>query len=199
MGGKEPDGGKEPAGSRRAEGRRSRPGRELWRFLSTCRTLRAKVRPEDRLAGGGNGPNILHVHATFNTVLWVVCVVAVIVALAALISTRKTWQDFGKNGLLMDSELKSRPAAGPAPDQERDEEIRQMMAARNARRARRGEAPLDVEQEIARLTPQKVDPELESEIRDLVKARNYRRTRAGKSPLNIEAEVQRELEKLRGL
>ncbi len=136
-------------------------------------------------------------HASFNTVLWVVCVVAVIVAVAALISTRQTWQDFGKNGLLMDSDAKSRPAASSVSDQERDEEIRQMMEARNARRLRRGEAPLDVEQEIARLTPPSVDPELQSEIRDLVNARNYRRVRAGKPPLDIEAEVQRELEKLR--
>jgi hypothetical protein len=139
------------------------------------------------------------VHATFNTVLWVVCIVAVVVALAALISTRKTWQDFGKNGLLMDSELKTAHQSTASPDQEREEEIRQIMAARNARRRRRGEEPLDVEREIARLTPQQFDPELQSEIRDLVKARNYRRVRAGKPPLDIEAEVRRELEKLRGL
>ena len=61
------------------------------------------------------------------------------------------------------------------------------------------EAPLDTEQEIARLTPPKIDAELQSEIRDLVKARNYRRVRAGKPPLDIEAEVRRELEKLRDL
>lgn len=138
-------------------------------------------------------------HATFNTVLWVVCIVALVVAVAALISSRKNWQDFGKNGLLMDSEIKARPSTSVSPDQERDEEIRQMMEARNARRRRRGEEPLDFEGEIARLTPQKVDPELESEVRDLVKARNYRRARAGKAPLDIEAEVQRELEKLRSL
>jgi hypothetical protein len=140
------------------------------------------------------------VHATFNTVLWVVCVVAAVVALAALISTRKAWQDFGKNGLLMDSELKRAPASEAlTADQERAEEIRQMMEARNARRRRRGEAPLDVEREIARLTPATVDPELESEIRDLVKARNYRRVRAGKPPLDVDAEVRRELEKVRDL
>jgi hypothetical protein len=150
-------------------------------------------------SGQQNGPNITGVHGSFNTILWVVCVVAIVVALAALISTRQTWQDFGKSGLLMDSELKSQPPSTVAPDQERDEEIRQMMEARNARRLRRGEEPLDVEQEIARLTPQKVDPELESEIRELVKARNYRRERVGKSPLDIETEVQRELEKLRSL
>jgi hypothetical protein len=139
------------------------------------------------------------VHATFNTVLWVVCVIAIVVALAALISTRQTWQDFGKNGLLMDSELKSPPSTSSGTDQERDEEIRQMMEARNARRLRRGEEPLDVEREIARLTPQNFDPKLEAEIRDLVKARNYRHVRAGKPPLDIEAEVQRELEKLRSV
>ncbi len=166
--------------------------------MSQCRHGEPKLGSEPP-AQVVHGPNIRSVHASFNTVLWVVCVVALIVALAALISTRQTWQEFGKNGLLMDSELKSQPAASSTPDAERDEEIRQIMEARNARRLRRGEEPLDVTQEIARLTPQKVDPELESEIRDLVKARNYRRARAGKPELDIEAEVQRELEKLRQL
>jgi hypothetical protein len=140
------------------------------------------------------------VHGAFGTVLIVVCVTAAIVALAALISTRRTWQDFGKNGLLLDSELKDRPSSGAlSADQEREEEIRQLMEARNARRRRRGEEPLDVEKEIARLTPPTVDPELRAEVRDLVVARNYRRTRAGKPPLDVEAEVQRELQKLRDL
>lgn len=146
-------------------------------------------------------PMINRVHGAFGTVLWVVCIVAAIAAVAALISSRKSWQDYGKNGLLMDSEL-PRPTSGSSPsaDREREEEIRQMMEARNARRLRRGEAPLDVEKEIARLSPPpKLDPQLQSEIRDLVKARNYRRVRAGKPPLDIEAEVQREVEKLRGL
>lgn len=139
-------------------------------------------------------------HGAFGTVLWVVCVVAAVVALAALISTRQTWQDFGKDRLLMDSESRPTPSSGTSsPDQERDEEIRQMMEARNARRLRRGEAPLDTDEEIARLTPQRIDAELEGEIRDLVKARNYRRERAGKPPLDVEAEVRREVEKLRGL
>ena len=139
-------------------------------------------------------------HGAFGTVLWVVCITAVIVALAALISTRSTWQDFGKNGLLLDSEMKDGSGpTGMTADQEREEEIRQLMEARNARRRRRGEEPLDVEKEIARLTPPTIDPELRSEIRDLVIARNYRRTRAGKPPLDVEAEVQREVQKLRNL
>jgi hypothetical protein len=130
----------------------------------------------------------------------VVCITAGVVALVALISTRKTWQDYGKDGLLMDSELRPSDARGtPTGDQERDEEIRQMIEARNARRRRRGEPLLDVDQEIARLTPATVDPQLRSEIRELVVARNYRRTRAGKPPLDVEAEVRRELEKVREL
>ncbi len=140
------------------------------------------------------------VHGAFETVLWVVCIAAAVLAFVALISSRKTWQDFGKNGLLMDSELRRTPAAGtPAADQERDEEIRQMIEARNARRRRRGEEPLDLEEEIARLSPPSVDPQLRSEIRQLVLARNYRRTRAGKPALDVEAEVTRELEKVREL
>jgi hypothetical protein len=141
------------------------------------------------------------VHGAFGTVLWVVCIVAAIAAVAALISTHKGWQEYGKDGLLLESEMTRSPTAPSATtDGEREEEIRQMMEARNARRRRRGEAPLDVEEEIARLSPPpELDPRLQSEIRDLVKARNYRRVRAGKPPLDIEAEVQREVEKLRGL
>ena len=45
---------------------------------------------------------IRSVHEAFGTVLWVVCFTAGVVALVALISTRKTWQDYGKDGLLMD-------------------------------------------------------------------------------------------------
>jgi hypothetical protein len=142
------------------------------------------------------------VHGAFGTVVWVVCIAAIVVALVGLMFTRKTWQDYGKHGLLMDSELGGggTGAGGAAPaNQERDEEIRQMIEARNARRRRRGEQELDVDEEIARLTPPTVDPQLRSEIRELVVARNYRRTRAGKPPLDVEAEVQRELEKVREL
>lgn len=143
---------------------------------------------------------IRSVHGAFGTVLWVVCITAGVAAVVALISTRRTWQDYGKNGLLMDSELGQSTAPGtPAAERERDEEIRQMIEARNARRRRRGEKPLDVEQEIARLSPPRVDPQLHTEIRQLVMARNYRRERAGKAPLDVEAEVQRELEKVREL
>jgi len=138
------------------------------------------------------------VHSAFGTVLWIVCIGAVIVALIGLVTSRKVWEDFGKNGLLMDSELSRGPGSGsPAALRERDEEIRQMLEARNARRRRRGEVPLDVEEELRRLTAPAVDPELQAEIRDLVIARNYRRSRRGQPPLDVEAEVARELAKVR--
>jgi hypothetical protein len=137
------------------------------------------------------------VHSTFNIVIWVVCVLAVVIALGLLIAGGKTWEDFGKGRFSMDRE----PGIGPAPASaagvaERDDEIRQLLEARNARRARRGEAPLDVEQEFARLTaPQgpSVDSELREEIRQLVVARNHRRVRAGQPPLDVEAEIEREI------
>ena len=68
-----------------------------------------------------------------------------------------------------------------------------MLEARNARRARRGEPPLDVDEEFARLTAPLIDPELRGEIRDLVIARNKRRERLGKPPLDVEAEIEREI------
>jgi hypothetical protein len=138
-------------------------------------------------------------HGTFNTVVWVVGIAGAVVAIIALIATRKTWQDFGKDALLMDSKG-PRPTGGAvaSPNQERDEEIRQMLEARNARRIRRGERPIDVEEELGRLTAPLVDPELRKEIRDLVIARNYRRTRAGKPALDVDAEVEREISRLVG-
>ena len=82
---------------------------------------------------------------------------------------------------------------------ERDTEIRQLLEARNARLERRGEPPIDVEQELTRLTAPQIDAELRAEIRDLVIARNHRRVRAGKPPLDVEAEIEREIADLRGL
>jgi hypothetical protein len=140
------------------------------------------------------------VHSTFNIVIWVVCILALLIALGALIASRNTWEDFGKGRFVMDRD--------PAPDSrsgsgatlaERDAEIRQLLEARNARRERRGEPPIDVEAELARLTPPAIDPALREEIRQLVVARNHRRVRAGKPPLDVEVEIEREIAELEGL
>jgi hypothetical protein len=140
------------------------------------------------------------VHGAFEIVVWVVCITAAVLALIALASTGKTWDDFGKHRLTLDSEGPRDSAHGSgAALRERDEEIRQMLEARNARRARRGEQPLDVEEELSRLTAPQIDPGLRDEIRQLVVARNFRRTRAGKPPLDVEAEIEREIAQLEGL
>jgi hypothetical protein len=138
------------------------------------------------------------VHAAFGTVIWIVCAVGLLVALAALITGGKTWEEYGKSRLLMERDLSAAPKPGSAGALlERDTEIRQLLEARNARRARRGEPPIDVEQELRRLTgtPQ-IDSELRGEIRDLVIARNHRRARLGKPPLDVEAEIEREIQAL---
>ena len=108
------------------------------------------------------------VQSAFGTVVLVVCAVGVAGAVAALLFGRRTWEDYGRDHLLMEREP-LRPATGSAAALvERDEEIRQMLEARNARRRRRGEPELDIEQELDRLTAPAVDDELRAEIRDLV-------------------------------
>jgi hypothetical protein len=134
------------------------------------------------------------VQAAFGTVLWIVCALGFVIALAALVTARKTWEDYGKNRLLLDRDTTTGPKSGSAAALlERDTEIRQLLEARNARRARRGEAPIDVEQELRRLTAPQIDSELRSEIRQLVLARNHRRARRGQPPLDVEAEIEREI------
>ncbi len=136
----------------------------------------------------------------FGTVLWVVCGLAVVVAVVALFVSRRTWDELGRGRLVMDGDAPHGPRPSSAAAViERDTEIRQLLEARNARRLRRGEAPIDVERELARLTAPQIDPELRQEIRDLVIARNHRRARAGRPPLDVEAEIEREIGRLRGL
>jgi hypothetical protein len=138
------------------------------------------------------------VQQAFAVVIWVVCGLGIVLALVALAMSGKTWSEFGKNTLLMDSHdgRGSRPPASAAAIAERDMEIRQLLEARNVRRERRGEAPIDVEAELARLTAPVIDAELRDEIRDLVIARNHRRARRGEAPLDVEAEVAREIASL---
>jgi hypothetical protein len=140
------------------------------------------------------------VQAAFGTVLWIVCGAGILGAFAALLLGGRTWEEYGKDRLLMDGECSRGPKPGsPAAMLERDLEIRQLLEARNLHRQRRGEAPIDVEQELQRLTAPQIDTELRAEIRDLVAARNHRRARTGKPPLDVEAEIQREIAGLRGL
>ena len=101
-----------------------------------------------------------------------------------------------RGGLSLRDEPEQSPPRGAIALRERDDEIRQMLTARNERRARRGEEPLDVEAELARLTKPAVDPGLEMEVRQLVIARNERRERRGQPPLDVDEEVARQLREL---
>jgi hypothetical protein len=147
------------------------------------------------------------VHAAFGTVLLVVCGVSLVVAVVALLWNRGTWEEFGRGGLAFDSERPGSaepPPGSAAAAAQRESEIRELLEARNARRARRGEAQVDVESEVSKLTgggAARIDPALRSEIRELVVARNERLIRAGKPPLDVDGEVRREIETLadRGL
>ena len=139
-------------------------------------------------------------HAAFGTVIWVVCGLGLLAAVAALIVNGKTWEEYGQDRLLMDHDSAPDQKPGSAAALlERDTEIRQLLEARNARLVRRGQEPIDVEQELRRLTAPEIDSELRAEIRDLVIARNHRRVRAGKPPLDVEAEIEREIAGLRGI
>jgi hypothetical protein len=134
------------------------------------------------------------VHAAFGIVVWVVCGLGLLAAFVALVLSGKTWEEFGKDRLLMEGESPTDPKPGSAAALlERDAEIRQLLEARNARRLRRGEPPIDIEEELRRLTAPAIDAGLRAEIRDLVIARNHRRARAGKPPLDVEAEIERQI------
>jgi hypothetical protein len=124
--------------------------------------------------------------SAFAIVLFVVVGVAAVAAVWALVTSGGSYDQIGGGRLSLDRQ------ATPA---EREAEIRQMLEARNRRRAARGEAPLDVDAELRALTTQ-ADPELREEIRGLVEARNARRVARGEEPLDVEAEIDRRLREL---
>jgi hypothetical protein len=138
------------------------------------------------------------VQDAFGIVLFVVVVLAAIVAIVTLAGFGRAYDQIGRGGLSL-RDGSDRPAHELTPAMaagERDEEIRQMLEARNARRIRQGKEPLDLAAEMAALSRLAIDPGLAGEIRDLVVARNARRARQGKEPLDVEAEVARRLRDL---
>jgi hypothetical protein len=143
------------------------------------------------------------VQGAFATVVWVVSGVGVVGAVVGLMLNRRTWDQYGSGHLVLDSEQPDSRRSCPSVDlAERDEEVHQMLEARNARRRRRGEDEIDVEQEMRRLTAPApgvtaaVDAELREEIRDMAIARNHRRARRGEPALDVDAEVERQIAEL---
>ncbi len=133
----------------------------------------------------------------FGIVIFGVVAISAIVAVVSLFFRSSLYDEIGRGGMSLNEDPAPRPAAGGAVDlAERDAEIRQMLAARNARAASRGEGELDVEDELRRLTAPAADPELRAEVRDMVMARNSRRQARGQPPLDVETEVERQLREL---
>jgi hypothetical protein len=142
--------------------------------------------------------------SAFPIVVFGAVALSVLMSLIFLFSRGSVYDHIGEGGLSSEREHAG-GAPTPAPDSpasraEQELEIRQMLQARSDRRVGRGEAPLDIDAEVARLlAPAQAsthDPGLTNEVRQLVVARNERRGRQGLEPLDVEAEVERTLAEL---
>jgi len=138
----------------------------------------------------------------FGIVIFAVVGISVVLAVVSLFFRGRAYDEIGRGGIGDDGPTTpQRGAVDPATTPQGgvvELEIRQMLEARNARRVARGEAPLDVEDELARLTAPAVDPALREEVRELVIARNARREARGEPSLDVDAEVERQLRELGG-
>jgi hypothetical protein len=141
------------------------------------------------------------VETALGIVIVAVVTAAALVAVATLATSGRTYDEIGRGGLSLrdgaDRPADEPPRGGDAAARERDEEIRQMLEARNELRRRQGRRPLDVEAELRALERREADPGIEAEVRALVEARNERRRRRGREPLDVEDEVARRLRELR--
>jgi hypothetical protein len=121
------------------------------------------------------------------------------------------WETMGGGPFAILNERPQRRSTGGGAPQKVDPaiqaaEVRQMLEAKSERRRQRGEAPLDVEAETARLLSaagrprggEAMDAELRAEVRQLVVVRNERRMREGLEPLDVEAETEKQLADLIG-
>jgi hypothetical protein len=142
--------------------------------------------------------------SAFPIVVFGAVALSVVMSLLFLFSRGSVFDHIGDGGLTGERDAGPEPPPAP-PDSpaaraEQELEIRQMLTARSARMVGRGEAPLDIEAEVARLLAPAQrsghDPGLTSEVRQLVIARNERRARQGLEPLDVEAEVKRTLDEL---
>ncbi len=136
-------------------------------------------------------------------VLTLITLIALPIALIAFARTGPLWQSVGKGQFAIEQEIPppsslSRPAPPVDPGLQ-ETEARQMIEAKSYRRQRRGQAPLDVEAEVAALLASPgaagpaIDEKLRAEVRQLVIARNERRMRRGEEPLDVETEMERQL------
>jgi hypothetical protein len=148
--------------------------------------------------------NSLVLQDVFPIVVFGAVALSVVMSLVFLFSRGSAYDQIGDGGLSTEGDSGG-GALSPPPDSassraEQELEIRQMLTARSERLRRRGESPLDIDAELARLLAPAPstghDPGLIGEVRQLVVARNERRDRQGLEPLDVEQEVQRTLAEL---
>jgi hypothetical protein len=134
---------------------------------------------------------------SFGTVVIILALLSALIACASFVGSGGIYRRLGRGDLSLDEPDRSRdPQPGSSAwHAEAEAELRQLLDAKSARSEARGDGPIDVEAELARLTPQMsgADPELRAEVRDMVIASNERRARRGQPQLDVEAEVQRRL------
>ena len=139
----------------------------------------------------------------FGVVIFVVVGLGAVIAVISLFGRSRLYDDIGRGGLSIGEDRDMRPGGSggqPVSTAERDDDIRQMLEARNARHAAQGRPTVDVEAELAALTrpAAATDPEILEEVRQLVEARNARRIARGQEPLDVESEIARQLRDLPG-
>ena len=134
----------------------------------------------------------------FGTVVIAIAVVGAVVAALSYLHSGRIYRGIGRGGLSLDEpDSRRAPERGsPAWDAEAQAELRQLLEAKADRAEARGEVPIDVDGEVARLgglMQGAADPALRAEVRDLVVASNERRARRGQPLLDVDAEIERRL------
>jgi hypothetical protein len=147
--------------------------------------------------------------STGDVILIVVLAAVPVALLSFVLGASNALNQIGKGQFAVefDSDLPrgiSDDAVAASPEA-REAELRQLLEAKAYRQRARGEQPLDVDAELAKLTaqpsaaPRGADPRLAEEVRQLVIARNQRLLRRGEEPLDVDHEVERQLRELDSL
>lgn len=140
-----------------------------------------------------------------DVILAVVILAVPVAAISFIAGAGSVYDEIGGGDFAMDHSEPARGqgVGGMSSQAEQEAEIRQMLEAKSFRLEQKGEPPLDIEEEIRKMTMPSIsvgsDRALVEEIRQLVVARNARRLRQGKEPLDVEAEIQRQITELEGM
>jgi hypothetical protein len=133
------------------------------------------------------------VESAITVVIFAVVGISGLIAIATLFMSASPRDGIGGGTLLPPSQ---------EPAEMREDDVRQMLEARNRRRVARGEQPGDVERELQDLlspaSAMSVGDEVEAEARALIASRNARHRRRGEPEEDVEAEVAALLRQLGG-